>query len=185
MYTYEHDTGESLKTFFKSDILMMWFVIIYMNFILRIDVWQPPAWTGSGDAKFFCPLSFPLFLILQEKRIFFVSHPIPPFTYLRLWWHSAWGRCIAIILQASYPCDSDDTKWHRRLILSIFLDGDCIPLSFSTRITMAEASRNESTVFPADRFFYTKALRLYSKMDIQVHNIRNRDVKGDDACSLL
>jgi hypothetical protein len=164
---------------------MMWFAIIYMNFILQIDVRQSPAWTRSGDAKFFCPLSFLLFLLLEGKRIFFVSHPIPPFTYLRLWWHSAWGRCIAIILQASYPCDSDDTKWHRRLILSIILDGDCIPLRFSTWITTAEASGNERTVFPPDRFFYTKALRLCSKMDIQVHNIRNRVVKGDDVCSLL
>jgi hypothetical protein len=73
----------------------------------------------------------------------------------------------------------------RPLILSIFLDGDCIPLSSSTRITTAEANGNESTVFPADRFFCTKAPQLYRKMDIQIYNTRNRDVKDGDAYSLL
>lgn len=163
-------------------------VICHYLHVFYITDWRKtvPCLNSFWVANFFfLSIIVSFVLLLEGKGIFFVSHPIPPFTYLRIWWLSAWGRCIAIILQASYPCDSDDTKWHRRLIHSIFLDGDCIPLSFTTWITTAGASGTESTVFPADRFFYTKALRLYSKMDIQVYNTRNRDVKGDDTCSLL
>jgi hypothetical protein len=80
---------------------------------------------------------------------------------------------------------TDDTKWHKRLILPVCLDGDCIPLNSSTRITTAEANGNESTAISADRFLYTKAPRLYSEMYIQVHNVSNRDVKDDRACSSL
>jgi hypothetical protein len=77
---------------------------------------------------------------------------------------------------------TDDTKWHRRLILPVYLDGDCIPLNSSTGITTAEANGNESTAISADRFLYTKAPRLYSEMYIQVHNVSNRDVKDDRVC---
>ena len=71
--------------------------------------------------------------------------------------------------------DSDDTKWHRRLILPILLDGDCIPLNASTWIS-TDANADESTVIPADQFFYTKVPRLCYKMDIPVRIMRNRDV---------
>jgi hypothetical protein len=182
-YVYEHDTRESLKTFFKSDSND---VICHYIHELYVTDWRKtiPCLNWFWGCKIF--LSIIVSFVPPPRETYLLclsSHPT--FHLLEDLMHSAWGRCIAIILQASYPCDSDDTKWHRRLILSISLDGDCIPLSPSTRITTAEANGNESTIFPVDRFFYTKVPRLYSKMDIQIYNIRNRDVKDDNACSLF
>lgn len=62
--------------------------------------------------------------------------------------------------------------------------GDCIPLNASTWIS-TDAGADESSVIPADRFFYTKVPRLCWEIDIPVRIIRNRDMKVYLACWLL